>query len=327
VSAAPLILPIAATVFLRFRSDREPYRALVLFVAAGAAGLAAFAATQPYAFLDAARFTHDVLEQSRMVREAGSLPYTNQYIGTPKLLYEVKELVLWGLGPLLGLAALWGAVRLAVRPKRWSRFEIVVLAWAVPYVLVTVSFQVKFPRYLLPLYPFLALWAAIPLMEMAKKSRRGRLVRGAVVAGTALWPGLPRDLHAPLHPCRRLALVLCQRPGGKECRHAALGRGVPASAPGALAGQVPGRRLRLLPARHARDDLGPCAGALHRRLGRFPDEADLRRRHPRAEEVSADECILSAPLLGRSRLRPGPGLHLPPLPPPDQVYRRAGRRH
>ena len=187
VSAAPLILPIAVAVFLRFRSEREPYRALVLLLAAGVAGLVAFAAAQPTAFLNAARFSHDVLEQSRMVREAGSLPYTNQYIGTPKLFYEMKEAVLWGLGPLLGLAALWGALRLAGRLRRWSRFEIVVLAWAVPYVLVTVSFQVKFPRYLLPLYPFLALWAAIPLAEMAGASRRGRVLRGAVVAGTALW--------------------------------------------------------------------------------------------------------------------------------------------
>ena len=187
VSAAPMIVPVAAAVFLRNRTDREPYKGVVLFLGAAGAGLAAFALGAPYAFLDFPRFSHDVLEQSRMVRQAGILPYTNQYIGTPKILYELKELVLWGLGPLLGLAALWGTVRLARRGRRMLPFELVVLSWAVPYFLVTASFQVKFPRYLLPLYPLLALWAAVWLTEIAERGRRGRIVRGAVVAATALW--------------------------------------------------------------------------------------------------------------------------------------------
>ena len=187
VSAAPLLLPLAAAVWLRYRADREPYRAAVLLLAAAGTGLAAFAVAQPYAFLDFSRFSHDVLEQSRMVRSAGTLPYTNQYIGTPKVLYELKEIVLWGLGPFLGLAALWGVLRLARRFRQWTPFETVVLVWAVPYFLVTASFDVKFPRYLLPLYPFFALWAATSLTELAGRSRHGRIVRGIVVSGTALW--------------------------------------------------------------------------------------------------------------------------------------------
>ncbi|MFI5179805.1 MAG: DUF2298 domain-containing protein [Thermoanaerobaculia bacterium] len=187
MSAAPLALPAAAALLLRYRTDRSFGRTAGLALAAGVLGLAAFAVGQPYAFLDFARFSHDILEQSRMVRHAGTLPYTNQYIGTPPLLYELKEMVLWGAGPFLGLAAIWGALRLFRRFRRWTPFEIVVLSWAVPYLLVTASFDVRYPRYVLPLYPLLALAAAAPLTAAAGKSRAGGLLRGIVLAGTALW--------------------------------------------------------------------------------------------------------------------------------------------
>src|SRR5262249_59666141 len=77
-----------------------------------------FALGQPYALLDFPAFRSDILEQSRMVRHAGGVPYTNQYIGVPKFLYELKEMVLWGMGPLLGLAAVAGTAVGLVRAFR-----------------------------------------------------------------------------------------------------------------------------------------------------------------------------------------------------------------
>jgi YYY domain-containing protein len=228
VSAAPIVLPIAAAVFLRWRTDRAPAKAIALFFAAGVTALVAFAAAQPYAFLDVRRFAHDVLEQSRMVRQAGSLPYTNQYIGTPKVLYELKETVLWGFGPLLGLAALWGGLRLAGRFRRWSRFEIVSLAWAVPYLFVTVSFDVKFPRYLLPLYPLFALWAATALAKI-----RGRLVRGLVVGGTALWAAAFLSIYArPFTPVAASRWFYENVPEGKKVVTQHWDEGFPLPLPG-----------------------------------------------------------------------------------------------
>ena len=187
MSAAPLALPCAAALLVRLRPDRKPGRAAALALGALVTVGVAFAVGQPYAFLDFSRFSHDILEQSRMVRHAGSLPYTNQYVATPKLLYEMREMVLWGAGPFLGLAAIWGALRLLRRLRRLAPFEIVVLAWAVPYLLITASFDVKYPRYLLPLYPLVALAAAIPLAAAAERSRAGGFLRAAVLGGTALW--------------------------------------------------------------------------------------------------------------------------------------------
>jgi YYY domain-containing protein len=186
-SAAPLLLPLAVAVFLVCRPARAFGKGALLLAAGGGAALLAFFLGEPYAFLDFPTFWRSIAEQGQMVRHAGSVPYTNQYVGVPDFLYEGRELVLWGLGPLLGLAALWAAGLRLARFRKLSNAEWVLAAFFVPYVLLTCTFDVKFPRYLLPVYPLLALWAAAWLTERAGRGRAGRVLRSTVVAGTAVW--------------------------------------------------------------------------------------------------------------------------------------------
>ncbi len=122
-----------------------------------------------------------------MVRHAGSVPYTTQYVGTIPVVYELEQLVLWGLGPLLGVAALAGVGAAAARARRGARAEWLLLAFAVPLFALTASFEVRFPRYLLPLYPLLAVWAAVWLDAWATRARVGRIARAAVIGATALY--------------------------------------------------------------------------------------------------------------------------------------------
>lgn len=187
VSAVPLLLPLGLTLLLRIKKDGFP-KFLLRGGLCTALVAVAFFVGEPYAVLDFRSFLHDVMEQRGMVTHAGNLPYTNQYVDTPRYLYPLKELVLWGLGPFLGLAALAGAVwqlrKLFTAPRA---ADFVLASWVVPYFLVTAGFDVKFPRYLLPLYPILALWAAALLVSWAERSLAGRLVRGLVVVGTLAY--------------------------------------------------------------------------------------------------------------------------------------------
>ena len=66
----------------------------------------------------------------------------------------------------------------AVRER--SATDFVLLAWVVPFFLITGWFDVKFVRYLLPIYPIMILWAAAWLWRIAQRSRlgRGRAVDG-----------------------------------------------------------------------------------------------------------------------------------------------------
>jgi 4-amino-4-deoxy-L-arabinose transferase-like glycosyltransferase len=193
VSALPLVLPLLVATWA-FRPGETVGRRLRLAGLAIAATVAGFALGEPYALLDFRAFSHDVLEQSRMVRAAGELAYTTQYVGTPKVLYELREHLFWGLGPFLGLAGLWGALRTyRFRSRRVSAPEWVLLSFALPFFAVTASFDVKFLRYLLPLYPLVCLWAARWLSEagedeVAAPPRPGRrILRGAVVGATVLY--------------------------------------------------------------------------------------------------------------------------------------------
>ena len=89
-SALPLLAPLAVACLVRVaRGDRflPVLRQGRCWRWCGSA--LAFAVGQPYAFLDFASYYHDIEEQSRMVREAGRLPYTNQYIGVPKYGYDL----------------------------------------------------------------------------------------------------------------------------------------------------------------------------------------------------------------------------------------------
>jgi YYY domain-containing protein len=186
-SAAPLLAPLGVAAVARLGKERRLFRTFGLGLLALIATAAGFFIGQPYGFIDFATFSRHVTEQSHMVRNAGLLPYTNQYIGTPKYGYEIIELVLWGMAPPLGLVAVWatvGRVVGALRERAWE--HVVLLAWVVPYFLVTGWFEVKFIRYLLPIYPLMILWAAAWLDERSRRSRIGWLVQWTVILGTVL---------------------------------------------------------------------------------------------------------------------------------------------
>ncbi|GIW44442.1 MAG: hypothetical protein KatS3mg077_1724 [Candidatus Binatia bacterium] len=184
-SAAPLFLPLAVAAFLRWRYEGNLPAHIAKLAAATAMAAASFAAAQPYALLNFARYAHDILEQSNMVRHAGLFPYTNQYMHTPKYMYELTQLVLWCMAPALGLTAIWAAAARPAFAWRTGRAgEWVLLSWVVPFFLVTGWFEVKFPRYLLPIYPILCLWAGEWLWRQYRSQAAWRrMVVPVVLAG------------------------------------------------------------------------------------------------------------------------------------------------
>lgn len=102
--------------------------------------------------------------QAAMVRGGNLIPFTYQYIGTPPYLYYLDQAFRWGLGAPLTLASfgglIWAIWRMIWKRRETDPGEAVLLAWALPFFIVTGSFQVKFLRYLLPLTPLLAIYAA-----------------------------------------------------------------------------------------------------------------------------------------------------------------------
>ncbi len=179
------VAPLAASIFvawgmwaLRGSSDPLVYRQplsqgdrlskalLGVLIACIAAGVF-FLLTWPYAIIDWTNFVRSVDEQSRMVRGIADYPYTRQYVNTPVFLYQVWNTAVWGMGVPLGIVAYAGFVLVTARTllRRGSE-EIVLMSWVLVYFFINGIFQVKFLRYMLPLFPFLALMAAEFLWQL-----------------------------------------------------------------------------------------------------------------------------------------------------------------
>ena len=181
---ALVVLPLAAACAVGpgRRGDRIGRGAVV----AGTTAVG-FALTNPFALLEAPRFLSAVAAQAAMARGAAAAPYTLQYHGTAPYLYPILQQLIWGMGPVLGGlcfgglgAALWQAARRPPTPAEWTG-----LAWALPFFAFTGGLYAKFPRYLLPLTPVLAVYGAQLLLACP-----GRLPRGALATLAVLPAGL-----------------------------------------------------------------------------------------------------------------------------------------
>ncbi len=170
-SAAPLIIPLLAAVAMRWYKYGASSGLTTLLLAACTSWLM-FLIAMPYALLDLPDFVAQVNQQSDLARGILDLPYVRQFAGTTPYVYELQNMFLWGLGVLLGAAALCGMLWILWRIwRRNAGLWMVVVSWVLVYAAVTGSFYVKFMRYMLPIYPFLTLMAAAFLVACVRRLR------------------------------------------------------------------------------------------------------------------------------------------------------------
>lgn len=234
-SAVLLFLPLLVVFWLRRRGGQSAGGRHLLLAVAATVG--AFALTNPFAVLDwtcevitppldvgpvavpaldwRSCFLDNITRQSAMIRGGNDFPFTRQYVGTVPYVYPILMQLRWGMGPLLGLAAFGGFAWALWRGIRWameqrapaevrqtidvSRPEIAVLAWTLPYFLLTGSFSVKFMRYLAPLTPFLMLYAAAWILSL-RRARLRPAALGLVFVTTVLYAFSFVAMHGTPHP-------------------------------------------------------------------------------------------------------------------------------
>lgn len=149
-----------------------------------AVGILVFRVAQPYAFAGPHAWDMGLSDQwwDDIARERdfqdGNVDYPPfvQFAGTTPVLRPVMQMVLWGLGPALGLTAWAAAVVATVLMFRRRDLRYVVPLAAIAAVM---AFQgprfVAFMRYFAPIYPALCVfagWAAVELWRTARERRR-----------------------------------------------------------------------------------------------------------------------------------------------------------
>jgi YYY domain-containing protein len=136
---------------------------------AGAMSLVVFRIAQPYAFSGPhfwdmsfnQRWIDDIQREREFQQGTADYPPFVQFAGSTPFLTPVKNLILWGLGPALGIAATVASIAAGVVlfRKREAALALPLAVMAAVFLFWAWRF-VDFMRYFEPMYPELALFAA-----------------------------------------------------------------------------------------------------------------------------------------------------------------------
>ena len=192
-SSMPILAPVGLTYLaLAYRQWRmTPSPIAIVGAVAPKAVLAlvvsalAFAVLQPYALLDFHKYVGDLGWEVGIARTAGMVPYTVQYIGTPRTgVYEIRQTALWALGLPLGALAWGGLAATVVAAFRRPRLtDWLLLSWVGALIIGVVPlFEVKFLRYIVPVLPVMTLLGSRWLVEAYRFAGARRVVLRRVVA-------------------------------------------------------------------------------------------------------------------------------------------------
>ncbi len=167
----------------------------------------------PYALLSWKSFMTDTVTQMKMSRDPYIFPYTLQYVGTLPYLYFLKNIFLWGMGPILSSLSLLGLLGWIIqfRPAKNSQLKEQLLSWIRSHslMLIWVGFYllyfgvigisaVKFMRYMLPLYPFLAILAGLGFNRL-QSLKFGQYIYILAAVLALVWTGLFVNIYSLPH--------------------------------------------------------------------------------------------------------------------------------
>lgn len=148
----------------------------------------------PYAFLDWQKFLTDVLLQIKLNSDPYIFPYTLQYVGTLPYFYYLKNIFLWGLGPVISIMSVIG-IFFIIKSQSKNRNVIIFLVFYLFYFLLIGRSAVKFMRYMLPLYPFLTILAGYGLSKLSSN----KIVRYSVILICFVWTALFLNIYSREH--------------------------------------------------------------------------------------------------------------------------------
>ena len=203
----------------RARAAISTEQVVVRLVLAAVAAVVMFRIAQPDAFggssilsfAPAERWLQDLDETRRNVSGEVDTPPNHQWANRTPLLFPWQNMVLWGMGLPLGLAAWagWGIAGWRIlRRREWV--HLVPVTWVAVLFLQQGTQWVKSMRYFLPIYPMLALLAAWVLVWAWDRARRGAAT-GTITLPT--WAARPFR-RGSAAPGNTLTLNLTSRGAG-----------------------------------------------------------------------------------------------------------------
>ncbi|MEX1052415.1 MAG: glycosyltransferase family 39 protein [Patescibacteria group bacterium] len=158
----------------------------------------------PFAYINYSKFIVDIKLQLELNSNPYVFPYTLQYVGTIPYWHYLKNIFLWGLGPVISILSILGlwflfkskALHLQRIFSGKNKFILLFLVFYIWYFLIIGNSAVKFMRYILPVYPFLVILAGYTSLKAKKLHLRGVII----MAGLAvIWTFLFLSIYTKEH--------------------------------------------------------------------------------------------------------------------------------
>lgn len=170
------LLPGIATFLLLVKKKITFRNAFIGLAGTGLITGLVFTLFSPFTFLNWEKFIESMQFENSVVLGTNPVPYTLQFTHTPAYFFQLKNLF-WQLGPVALVAYLGFIFFLYQMGKTKKPVFLLFLSFPLLYFLYVGSWHTKFIRYMVPLLPFLLLWASALLVVIAKRYR---------ILGTAL---------------------------------------------------------------------------------------------------------------------------------------------
>lgn len=178
-----LIIPLTAHLLYHFNYLKYHFR----FLFSLASAFLTFAFFSPYIFLDNQKFLESMNYETGVTLGRLKVVYVLQFEKTLPYLFQIKNFF-WQMGPAALLGILGGIILITTALKKKDKSLFVLLSFPLVYFLYVGSWYTKFIRYMVPILPFLAIFAAWLLHWFWEKSKiLGRIILALSLALTLFW--------------------------------------------------------------------------------------------------------------------------------------------
>ncbi len=172
ISMTIMALPIGVTsiyLLIRNKNYKNSFSYIKFFLYPALIVFGIIFLLEPFFFFDFSSFIGDNRSQVEMVRGRWMPPYTRQYLNTLPFLYYIGQMFNYTIRPIVFTLSIFGLIWLIIDKEFAKLNKNILWFFILPSFLIMGSYFVKFPRYLLLIYPFLLILAGYALYKLKSK--------------------------------------------------------------------------------------------------------------------------------------------------------------
>ncbi|MDP3888672.1 MAG: glycosyltransferase family 39 protein [bacterium] len=178
-----VVIPATAHFLFHFRKRLNHLNFLVFLFFS----FSFFTIFSPYVFLDQVKFLESMNYETAVALGHLKVPYILQFEKTQSYLFQIKNFF-WQMGPSFVLAIPGALLFLLYSFKKKDKKLLIILIFPVVYFIYVGHWYTKFLRYMVPVLPFLILFASWFIWELKKKYKiLGTLILSLILILTFLW--------------------------------------------------------------------------------------------------------------------------------------------